>query len=627
MPETLVPDTSVLVDGRITELVASGEHEGAKVLVPLAALAELEAQANRGHETGFAGLTELQELQRLAREGAITVQFVGERPTAEEITASDAGAVDARIRDTAIAHDALFVTSDRVQAHAASAQGVRHLYLRPIVEEPDLESLLIWRFFDDETMSVHLKADCRPMVKRGTPGHLSYQAAGVKEMRHTEIRAIARECVEFAKRDYNSFLELQRHGCTVAQLGPMRITIAQPPFSDALEITAVRPVIKLTLEDYDIPPEIQERVEGHSRGVFIAGPPGSGKSTFAAALAEHLHGLDRVVKTMEQPRDLQVPKEITQYGALDHDMAWTGEILLLVRPDHVVYDEVRTTADFKVFADMRLAGVGLFGVTHANRPIDAVQRLIGRVDLGMIPQIVDTVVFIDAGEISSILELDFTVRTPTGMMQDDLARPVVIVKDVLSGAELYEIYSFGEQIVVMPLEELGTRQSGGASALAERELVRALRRYVRGSLDVEVRGGSARVFVDADEVPQLIGKGGRTVQGLERRLGIRLDVQARGDRPSRRGSPGPPAAAGPRAVAGGSLQPRFKATSQNVFLILPAAAGGRLFDIEVEGDVVTQGTASMQGKIRFKTASGEGKALMQAHKAGLDIRCTPAGPV
>ncbi len=621
MPETLVPDTSVLVDGRITELVASGEHEGARVLVPLAALAELEAQANRGHETGFAGLTELQELQRLGREGSIVVQFVGERPTAEEITASDAGAVDARIRDTAIAHDALFVTSDRVQAHAASAQGVRHLYLRPIVEAPDLEGLLIWRFFDDETMSVHVKAGCRPMVKRGTPGHLSYEPASVKEMQHTEVRAIARECVEFAKRDYNSFLELQRHGCTVVQLGPMRITIAQPPFSDALEITAVRPVIKLSLSDYDLPTEIQERIEGHSRGVFIAGPPGSGKSTFAAALAEHLHDLERVVKTMEQPRDLQVPKEITQYGALDHDMAWTGEILLLVRPDHVVYDEVRTTADFKVFADMRLAGVGLFGVTHANRPIDAVQRLIGRVDLGMIPQIVDTVVFIDAGQITTILELDFTVRTPAGMMQDDLARPVVIVKDVLTGEELYEIYSFGEQIVVMPLAELGERKSGGASALAERELMRALRRYVRGPMHVEVRGQTARVFVDTDEVPQLIGKGGRTVQGLERRLGIRLDVQARGDRPGRRGPPGPP---GPRAVAGGSLQPRFKATPQNVFLILPAAAGGQPFDIEVEGDVVTQGTASMQGKIRFKTTSAEGKALMQAHKAGLDIRCSPA---
>jgi ATPase len=46
---------------------------------------------------------------------------------------------------------------------------------------------------------------------------------------------------------------------------------------------------------------------------------------------------------------------------------------------------------------MRLAGVGMIGVVHATRAIDAIQRLIGRVELGMIPQVVDTVIFIDKG--------------------------------------------------------------------------------------------------------------------------------------------------------------------------------------------------------------------------------------
>src|SRR5262249_22479711 len=156
--------------------------------------------------------------------------------------------------------------------------------------------------------------DCVPMVKRGQPGAVLYQPHGPsRELPHAEVRAIARECIEFAKRDYNSFIELEKHGCTVIQLGPMRITIAQPPFSDGLEITAVRPITRKTLPEYKLEPKLLERLEGHSRGVFVAGPPGSGKSTFAAAVAEHLLGLHRVVKTMEQPRDLQVPKEVTQY--------------------------------------------------------------------------------------------------------------------------------------------------------------------------------------------------------------------------------------------------------------------------------------------------------------------------
>ena len=101
-----------------------------------------------------------------------------------------------------------------------------------------------------------------------------------------------------------------------------------------------------------------------------------------------------VVKTMESPRDLRVPDKITQYTALDGSMANTSDILLLVRPDYTIFDEMRRSRDFEVFADMRLAGVGMIGVVHSARAIDALQRLIGRLDLGTIPQVVDTIIFI-----------------------------------------------------------------------------------------------------------------------------------------------------------------------------------------------------------------------------------------
>ncbi len=81
--------------------------------------------------------------------------------------------------------------------------------------------------------------------------------------------------------------------------------------------------------------------------------------------------------------------------------------MLLVRPDYTIYDEVRKTRDFQVFADMRLAGVGMIGVVHANKAIDALQRLLGRVEMGMIPQVVDTVVFIEKGEVTKILDVEF----------------------------------------------------------------------------------------------------------------------------------------------------------------------------------------------------------------------------
>lgn len=51
--------------------------------------------------------------------------------------------------------------------------------------------------------------------------------------------------------------------------------------------------------------------------------------------------MNSVVKTMESPRDLQVSDEITQYAPLERDMQKTADILLLVRPDFTIYDEMR----------------------------------------------------------------------------------------------------------------------------------------------------------------------------------------------------------------------------------------------------------------------------------------------
>ncbi|MEA3189462.1 MAG: ATPase [Thermoplasmata archaeon] len=620
-----MPDTSVLVDGRITELVLSGEFPRADIRVPRAALAELEAQANRGLESGVAGLDELAALQEMAKAGQCTIEFAGDRPHVREVMEARSGAIDARIRELAVEVDAIFVTSDRIQAHAAAAQGLRHHYLRPRHRQTDLTTLKLWEFFDPETMSVHLKSECVPMVKRGQPGAVRYEPhrRGATAMPHKDLRAIQKECLEFARRDDDSFIEMEKHGCTVIQLGPMRITMAQPPFADGLELTAVRPITKKSIEHYKLDRELFERIEGHSRGVFIAGPPGSGKSTFAAAVAEHLHGLARVVKTMEQPRDLQVPREVTQYGALDRDMKWTGDVILLVRPDHVLYDEVRTTEDFRVFADMRLAGVGLIGVTHANRAIDAVQRLIGRVELGMIPQIVDTVLFVEAGKIAQVLELTFTVKVPSGMTDADLARPVVLVTDVRTARPVFELYTYGEQVVVMPLDQ--EMRKDPASQLAERQLSTMLRKYVQGRMEVQVRGNRATVMVPESEVPGLIGKGGRNVQMLENKLGIGLQIQALPDRPTGRWErkdakddyqeemEAARAAAKEDDQRGGV---RIKRTGTNVFVLVGTPG---LWRIEVEGAVVGEGIASKDGKVRFKAKSAEGEALVEATKRGFIV--------
>ncbi|MDD5778686.1 MAG: PIN domain-containing protein, partial [Candidatus Thermoplasmatota archaeon] len=77
----IVPDTSVIVDGRITTLVEAGELAGADVIIPEPVVAELEHQANEGYESGISGLDEIVQLQHFHKEGKINLHFVGERPT------------------------------------------------------------------------------------------------------------------------------------------------------------------------------------------------------------------------------------------------------------------------------------------------------------------------------------------------------------------------------------------------------------------------------------------------------------------------------------------------------------------------------------------------------------------
>ncbi len=98
-----------------------------------------------------------------------------------------------------------------------------------------------------------------------------------------------------------------------------------------MEITAVRPIVDVTLKDYTKADIITKRITSEKRGLIIVGSPGSGKTTLAQSVATFLSESGFVVKTMEAPRELQVPDQITQYTMLDGSMSNTADVLLLVQ--------------------------------------------------------------------------------------------------------------------------------------------------------------------------------------------------------------------------------------------------------------------------------------------------------
>jgi len=378
-------------------------------------------------------------------------------------------------------------------------------------------------------MSVHLKAGVKPLAKKGKPGEWRLVPIRDEPLSDEELDEIADDIVERAKREPDSFIELDEPGATVVQLRNYRIVIAKPPFADRIEITAVRPVKKLSIEDYELSERLLERLKDRAEGILIAGAPGEGKTTFAQALAEWYASMGKIVKTMEKPRDLQVNEEITQYTALNGRMELTGDILLLVRPDYTIFDEMRKTGDFKIYSDLRLAGVGMVGVVHATKPIDAIQRFIGRVELGMIPQIVDTVLFIKAGRVAKVLTLEYLVKVPSGMKEEDLARPVIEVRDFETGELEYEIYTYGEEISVVPVKK---EEKAPALKLAERRLKQEIKKFLPDVYtEVEIISPhKAVIYADEFDIPAIIGKKGKRITDLEKKIGISIDVKSFAER-------------------------------------------------------------------------------------------------
>ncbi len=520
----IVPDTSVIIDRRITKLVKKKDFKNCKVVVPEAVVAELENQANKGRESGFSGLEELESLRKLAKNGVIELEFYGRRPVVSELKD-----VDDIIRNVAKEVNGILITSDRIMASIAKSKGIEVLYLKP---RKIRKKLTILKFFDDETMSVHLKENVVPYAKKGKPGDIKLVKLDDKPLKERDLVKMAREIIEYAKVDKDSFIEIERKGATVVQLKQIRIAIARPPFSDGYEITAVRPIAHVSLEDYKLSEKLMNRLKERAEGILVAGPPGAGKSTFSQALAEFYRKQGKIVKTMESPRDLMVSDEITQYAPLEGDMEKTADILLLVRPDYTIYDELRKTKDFKIFTDMRLAGVGMVGVVHATKAIDALQRFIGRVELGMIPQIVDTIIFIKDGEVKKVYKIEMSVKVPSGMTEADLARPVIEVKDFETEEVEYEIYTFGEETVVMPIKK---KEETPLEKLAKERIIQEIKRHApRAKIDVKVSDSKATIWIEEKYIPQIIGKHGRTIEKIEKNLGISIDVRAFEEREEKR---------------------------------------------------------------------------------------------
>ena len=596
--ERIVPDTSVIIEGLLSEKISNNHIKTNEIVIHEAVIAELEHQANLGKAIGFLGLDEIKRIKKLSEEKGFQFCFKGIRPKAAEIKYASLGEIDSMIRQLAYDEDATLITSDKVQSEVAFTKSMKVLYYkRP---EKGIRKLKLEKFFDETTMSVHLRENVPPYAKKGTPGNWKFEELRKSLLKQEEIQDISREIIEDANLRKDGFIEIERAYSTIVQLGNFRIVITRPPFSDGWEITAVRPVKKLNLDDYKLTEKLKTRIAEQAEGILVAGAPGMGKSTFAQALAEYYASQDKIVKTVEAPRDLVLPERITQYAISYGNPQEINDILLLSRPDYTIFDEMRNTDDFKLFADLRLAGVGMVGVVHATSPVDAIQRFIGRVEMGVIPQVIDTVIFIKNGFINKVLSLKMTVKVPSGMTEADLARPVVVIDDFETEKLEYEIYSYGEQTVVVPVQK--GREKTGAHKLAETTIISEFASYSR-NVEVELLSDNkCIVYVPDADIARIIGKQGTNITRLEEKLGISIDIKSIDEKYDVKG-----AAKENKEIP---FQINFK--KNQIMIELGIEMQNKDIDIYAEQEFILSAKSGKTGLIKIKKSNNIGRRIMDA---------------
>ncbi len=594
MKTKIVLDTSIIIDGEISKKIDNDEiNENYEIIIPRAVIDELQSQACKQKEYGTDGLLELKKIREKSIEKKIDVNYVGEKPSLAEIKLAKNGRIDAIINDIAKNENATLFTADYIQHLVADATGILNVHKKTeISEEYDIES-----YFDERTMSVHLIEGIEPLAKKGTPGNFVLEKISNEKLDKTILGKVIDFLFSVKKNKRISNIEIAFEGCFVIMYKNLRIVITQQPISNKIEITAVRPIRKLSLSDYDISDDLINRLSNEAEGILIAGPPGSGKSTFASSIAEHYVLKNKLVKTLESPRDLQVPDSVVQYGSFKNGYERVSDLLLLVRPDFTIFDEVRKIKDFELFADLRLTGIGMIGVIHASKALDAIQRFIGKIELGMIPHIIDTVIFILEGKIKKIYELDLTVKVPSGMTEQDLARPIVEIKDFFSKETEYEIYSYGEENVIIPLENIDKKTgntNNKINKLAEAKIKEIINRFDSKAEIRIVSNDRVKISVNKEVIPKIIGKGGSTISEIEKKLGISIDVEAK------------------NPEIGDEMQFSVTESGAHIYFIVDDNLIGKKINLVLDDEIILSNLIGKKARLKIDKKSEAGGKILNA---------------
>ena len=204
-----------------------------------------------------------------------------------------------------------------------------------------------------------------------------------------------------------------------------------------------------------------------------------------------------------------------------------------------------------------------------------------------------------------------TVKVPTGMKEADLARPVIEVRDFETGDLKNEIYTYGEQTIVMDMDLVnGTGQDethkSAVDKIAEKEILRKIKKILpkKAKVDVEVISPNrANIYIPEEFIPKIIGKNGKRIAEIEESIGISLGVEIIEEKP----------------VNKSPFEIDITHTRKQLILELGKDNGRKNFDIYINGEYLLTATTSKKGEIKIKKGIELSDFIIEAIEMGLEI--------
>ena len=248
----------------------------------------------------------------------------------------------------------------------------------------------------------------------------------------------------------------------------------------------------------------------------------------------------------------------------------------------------------------------MVGVVHANSPLDAIQRFIGKIELGIIPSILDTVVFVKDGKIEKVYDLELKVKVPSGMTESDLARPVIEIRDFEDNSLEHEIYTFGEENVIVPVSKKNTKV--GIEKLAEDKIRDTFRKYDPNAQVEILSPNRVKVMVHEQCIASIIGRNGSNINDIERFLNVHVDVVAKDSEESS------------VSYSASELPFTFSESKTALLLTVNREYASRYVDVYASDHFVTSVRIGRKGQIKIPKRSDAGRSIMELSSSQNDLK-------